>query len=530
MAKKISGVANKKKFSRFARIFFLPHHFKNAFSATAGYDEIPMHILKLVINHVAHPLSNIINHSLVHGIFPDNLKTAKVCPLFKSGDKKVISNYRPISVLTSFSKIFETIVSNRLTSYLAKHNIINTSQFGFRKHHSTYMPLIEMYEKITLAMDKNEYSIGIFIDLAKAFDTINHDILIRKLAHYGIRGIALNWFISYLHNRSQYVYLDKYSSMRKQITIGVPQGSVLGPLLFIIYINDIVVCSNLLKPLLFADDTNLFYSDKNIEHLRITVEEELDKLSTWFRINRLSLNVSKTNFILFGKKPVPAHFEITIDKLPIARVDCIKFLGVLVDSRLSWSAHIDYIATKIAKSLGAINRIKTILPRKLLITLYYSMVYPYLNYCCIVWGGACPTILSKLIILQKRAIRILSHAPSRMTHSNPLFINLSLLKFDDIYLLRTAEFMFNHFNNALPPSCSKYLPVANPVRTHDTRQLLIYRPAFARSNVRLNSISVRGPKIWNLLPLSITSSLPLSVFKRTLTAHLLSNYSNILVS
>ena len=205
-----------------------------------------------------------------------------------------------------------------------------------------------MHDKISQAMENREFSIGIFIDLAKAFDTIDHNILILKLAHYGVRGVVLNWFASYLHNRSQFVQLNNHTSACKPIVLGVPQGSVLGPLLFILYINDIVNCSHLLSPLLFADDTNLFYSNHNIDNLRITVDCELSKLSSWFSANRLSLNIAKTNYILFGNKPIPTNFKISIDNQPILRAYTVKFLGVIVDSRLSWNAHVDYICSKIA--------------------------------------------------------------------------------------------------------------------------------------------------------------------------------------
>ena len=244
-----------------------------------GFDNIPVNIMKSSISYVAEPIAAIINSSLDSGIFPDILKVAKVCPIFKNGDKSDFQNYRPISVLPSFSKIFEKVVQSRLLSYLHLNNILCSNQFGFRKNHSTYMALIELYDKISLAIDKNEYSIGIFIDLSKAFDTLDHNILLKKLYHYGIRGKAWDWFNSYLCNRKQCVCLNGIMSDYKLVTHGVPQGSILGPLLFILYINDIVNCSKYLLFILFADDTNLFFSCKDIRHLFNTVNSELDKLS-----------------------------------------------------------------------------------------------------------------------------------------------------------------------------------------------------------------------------------------------------------
>jgi hypothetical protein len=243
--------------------------FKNKWSA--GCDEIPVNILKLSIGCIAEPISKLINSSFSNGIFPDKLKVAKVCPIFKSGEKNSFSNYRPISILPSFFKIFEKAVSIRLLSFLENKQLLIDNQYGFRPKHSTYMALLQMYDKISIAADKNDYSIGIFIDLSKAFDTLTHSILIKKLEHYGIRGITLEWFKNYLFGRKQYVFLNGTSSTTSDVVCGVPQGSVLGPLLFIIYINDIINCSDIFNFILFANDTNLFYSYDNFAQLQNTV-------------------------------------------------------------------------------------------------------------------------------------------------------------------------------------------------------------------------------------------------------------------
>ena len=228
---------------------------------------------------------HIFNLSFESGVFPGAMKIAKVIPLFKGGDAEDFSNYRPVSLLSQFSKILEKLYNNRLLSLMNVNNVLFSGQFGFRENHSTALALTEMVEVITDAMDRGNYSIGVFVDLKKAFDTIDHKILIRKLAYYGIRGVASEWLCSYLTNRKQYVNYNNMNSDFLNIRCGVPQGSILGPTLFLLYVNDLGNVSNVLKTILFADDTNIFYSSDSIRELQSTVNEELKKLHLWFKVN-----------------------------------------------------------------------------------------------------------------------------------------------------------------------------------------------------------------------------------------------------
>jgi hypothetical protein len=490
-----------------------------------GFDCIPVNIMKSCISYIAEPIAVIINSSLDTGVFPDILKVAKVCPIFKSGDKSDFQNYRPISVLPSFSKIFEKVVQNRLLSYLHNNDILCKNQFGFRKKHSAYMALIDMYDKISLAIDKNESSIGIFIDLSKAFATLDHNILLKKLEHYGIRGKALDWFKSYLYNRKQCVSLNGVMSDFKSVIYGVPQGSILGPLLFILYINDIANCSVRLMFILFADDTNLFFSCKDLAHLFHNVNTELEKLSVWFRANKLSLNVKKTNYILFGLKHMPAGvtYNVSIDGQAVERVEYTKFLGVFIDEKLNWKKHIEHIASKISKGIGAMGRVRNIVPNKALLMLYYALVYPYLTYCNIVWGSACISSLTKLVSLQNRAIRLITRSPFRSS-CNPLFASLKLLKLIDIVKFQTAQFMFKVKYHLLPPSCMHYVTVSNPQRPHVTRKNPYFVLIGCRTVVRENSIHIYGPKLWDSLPRDIQDAISISSLKRIMLEFVCNSY------
>ena len=305
---------------------------------SSGHDDIDPCIVGPNLNYLAFPLSEIINCSFSSGIVPLALKIAKVSPIYKQGNKEDLKNYRPISILPYFSKILEKTMYTRLYHYVTAKNILYPYQHGFRAGHSTSMSLINIQEKITQAIENNEFSIGIFLDLAKAFDTVDHKILLSKLEIYGIRGTPLKWFTSYLSQRQQQVKCNGMLSTLKFIKYGVPQGSILGPLLFLIYINDLPNVSSILHIVLFADDTNAFTSHKSLDTLFQIANHELNKLSNWFKANRLSFNLEKTNYIIFTshRKSIPTHNQkLLIEDTPITLVRSVKFLGVYIGVRQS---------------------------------------------------------------------------------------------------------------------------------------------------------------------------------------------------
>ena len=266
---------------------------------SSGFDDIKTDIIKAVADHVAFPLTHIFNLSLSTGVVPSRLKIAQVIPIFKNGDCHDSCNYRPISVLPVFSKILERNMHKRLYNFISRFNILDNCQFGFRPNRSSYMAILKVYNIISNDLDNKKHTLGIFLDLSKAFDTINHDILLSKLTHYCIRGNAFDWFRSYLTDRSQCVSYNRCNSSFSNICRGVPQGSILGPLLFIIYMNDITMSSRFFSYILFADDTNLLASDSNLTRLINTSNGELAKVSTWLKANKLSLNIKKTTYMLF---------------------------------------------------------------------------------------------------------------------------------------------------------------------------------------------------------------------------------------
>jgi len=481
----------------------------------AGYDEISPKVIKAVAQEISQPLSDIFNISLVTGVFPDDLKTAKISPIFKSDDKLLVSNYRPISVLPIFSKILEKIMHKRLIDYLNHMNILTDKQFGFREKYSTSMALLNIIDKISDEIDKKKLSLGVFIDLSKAFDTINHKILLNKLYYYGIRGKSHDWLISYLSNRQQYVQIKSYKSSLLLITCGVPQGSILGPLLFIIYINDIVNVSTLINLIMFADDTNIFFTDSTLNGLENKTNEELNKISIWFKLNKLSLNINKTNFILFHTKSKVINYtpKIIIDNTPVAQVKETKFLGVVINESLTWNNHLKTIKQKVTKNLGIIRFIKNNLPLSVLKMLYLTLIQPYFEYCNIVWAIHKSAALNDLIICQKKAIRIITNSKWN-THTKPLFYNIRILPIDKLNDLHVACFMYRAMHNLLPwYFCSMFVPNLE-IHSHNTRIKDNIHSMHHRLNLRKHTIIIHGPTIWNNIQIDIRNSQSYFIFKR----------------
>jgi hypothetical protein len=276
------------------------------------------------------------------------------------------------------------------------------------------MAILTLMDKVIGALEKGHYTIGIFLDFSKAFDTVNHDILLSKLYKYGIRGVANNWIKDYLSNHQQFCSISNYSSRKQMISCGVPQGSILGPLLFLIYINYLPNISSKLTSLLFADDSNLFASGPNLRDLQQEFNDKLPKLSEWFRANRLSLNIAKTHVMIFSPENDPnLSATILIDGITLNIVKKTKFLGVILDNRLSWKDHALYVAQKIAKSIGILSIARQILTSKTLLQLYYCFIYSYITYCNLAWGNAPDSTLWPVLRIQKLSIRLIANISRR---------------------------------------------------------------------------------------------------------------------
>ena len=405
-------------------------------SKTTGPFSIPIKLLKIVQDYLCKPLQKLFNCSLTTGTVPDKFKLAHVIPVFKKGSQTCVSSYRPISLLSCFNRLLEKLMYKRLFNFLDNKKILFDNQFGFRTKHSTTQATLLIIDKIQRAIEERNYSCGIFLDLSKAFDSVDHSILLTKLEHYGIRGLTLDWFKSYLSNRSQIVCIGNIKSDEQIIRCGVPQGSFLGPILFLLYINDFKNSSDLFEFHLFADDSNLFFAHKSIIELEKLVNNQLSKIYTWLSCNKLSLNVDKTNFVVFSppQKKLTYYLNLCINDIPIDCKNNVNYLGIKLDSHLTFKPHVHYITKKIKRSIGILSKLSHYVNSKILIQLYYSLIYPYLTYGISVWGNTYITTLKPLYMLQKRAVRIITFSAFD-EHSSPLFKQLAILRLTDLVTL-----------------------------------------------------------------------------------------------
>ena len=495
-----------------------------------GLYSCPTRLMKCASDVLSHLLAEIFNSSVLLETYPAKLKMSKIIPIFKADDETEPNNYRPISLLSNFNRIFEKLMYKRMKAFINEEDILYRSQYGFREEHSTQHAIIDIVNTIQSNMDKGLFSCGVFIDLKKAFDTVDHAILLDKLNHYGFRGIINNWFSSYLQNRTQTTLAGPHISERTLTTCGVPQGSVLGPLLFLLYINDIYTCSKVLNFYLFADDSNILYADKNLKSLEQKVNAELNKLYVWLTSNKLNLNIKKSNFVIFRPYQKSLSFQPKIrifdnEKNMNISLDCknyVKYLGILIDSNLSWKIHIEYIALKISKIVGLIAKLRHFVPLHTLLNIYQSLISPYITYGLSVWGQACKSHLNKILTLQKRALRFMYFA-KKNEHTIPLFINAKLLPLNFLYYKTLSELMHDVSTASAPINICNLFTKTSRVHSYNTRSSTsdnFYIKA-SRLEIQKNAFSRIGAKLWNEIPSSLRG-LPKKLFKLRIKNKLLS--------
>ena len=446
--------------------------------SSSGHDGISNKLLKLLKIELSKSLTLIINQMITTGIFPDSFKISKITPLFKKGDVSMLSNYRPISLLPTISKIFERILYNQLYDYFNSNNLLAEEQYGFRTNHSTEYAAVKLVDNVSKEMELGNTPTALYIDLSKAFDTLSFDILLYKLNYYGIKDNAFKLLKNYLTNRRQYVVYNSQNSETLDISTGVPQGSILGPLFFSICINDLITVSNKLKFIMYADDTTIYFNLEDFDpyNLERDINNELEKITLWLKLNKLSLNVQKTKLMIFHRRQKQINeLNISINGTDIERVESFNFLGLHIHESLSWRTHTDIVRNKISKVVGILYRLNNIFPKYILQTLYNSLIMSYINYGLLLWGVESHRIEP----LQKKAIRLITNS-NYSAHTTPLFIELGLLKVQDMFKLKLLKFYYKLSYDLLPSYFQTYRHVIEREPTRDLRQHCIHPPLIRR--------------------------------------------------
>lgn len=478
-------------------------------SAT-GVDGISTKALKYACEKIAEPLAHLINECFKQGHFPSIFKIASVLPIFKKGDELDSGNYRPISILCVLSKVLERLIFNRISSFLIKYKIITTNQHGFQQSKSVETATFQLLQFVYDEVDKKNHVVGLFFDLSKAFDTLNVDFVVYKLQRLGIRGLALNLIKSFLTDRKLHVKIYGTISENYEVDQGVPQGSVLGPLLFLLFVNDLPAIMLEGLVVMFADDTSMLLAARDPVELRDKIKRILQSYQDWCHSNTLILNIDKTQCVYFSQRRSPS--EGLIEVIPTENFSAtVKFLGTMIDNGLCWEEQIKYVCKKINYAYFALRQLKSIFDTKSLLNVYYALAYSHLSYSIVAWGAA--SNINRVFILQKRLIRLLFDIAPRDS-CKPYFINNKILTIHSIYILNTIKLVKKNLN---------MFPTNSDNHSYSTRQGHLLKVKNHNTTLYKKSPYHAGIKMYNKLPPEIKSINSLNKFTTCLKNFLATN-------
>jgi len=518
-------------------------------------------LIQKVATEISHPFTHVYNLSIRNGVFPHSLKISKCTPIFKNGDKLDTNNYRGISLVNVFSKVFEKLISDRLVSFLSENGFFNPLQFGFLKGRSTSQAILQVINNITSAINEREYVLAIFLDIRKAFDSVDHEILLAKLENAGVRGRALLWFRSFISNRSQRVKIgNTLSSNLLSLAIGVLQGSILGVILFLLFINDIQGAALQLLKIFFADDITALISSSNLIDLINNANIQLKSLVQWYSASRLSIHPLKSKAILFKDNysvnidlspqngglylPVFLDFntsnpsaedlalnlltDITkikpLNLIPNNDESFVKSLGILLDSKLKFTEHVSGLHGKMARAIFSINQIKNFLGKDLLKNVYYAHFHSHLNFISTLLSCISSKQFKSLAALQRRVIRILAGAAYN-ADTIELFYDLNILPLEQLIIYNISCIMYDYNYGNLPESF-----IGTWIRNNEYHN--IDRELRNANDLRIQPINflyladhplINFPKVWNSLSNDLKTTAPKGAFKSKLKSFLFQN-------
>ena len=470
-----------------------------------GLDKITLNFIIDCLPSIIQPITDIINSSLTQGIFPKAWKIAEIIPIPKTDEAEPASNNRPISLLPILSKICERVVHQQFTNYLTINKLLSTHQNGNKRYHSTETLGLQITDDILNAMDRKEITAMILLDLSKAYDSISHPLLVAKLKSIGVSGITLDWFISYLSDREQQVRIESDLSEPLPVKYGVPQGSILGPLLFNIYTNELSSATTNASVKSYVDDTKLYLSFplKELNDGLVRLKEDLNKVTGWCSTNQLLINPDKTQFILFGVNQLLRHVPLNVelpflDKI-LKPAGHVKDLGITLDQSLSYSSHINETVSSCHFKLSQIRRVKHLLDKATLELVIQSLVLSKLLYCSTVWSSTSRQNIQKLQHIQNFAARIITGEP-KFCHITPILHNLCWIPIPEIIYLREAVMTYKCINNLVPEYLSSNLDSCRiKNKAYNTRSKDELRPPKCRIKNTERTFIFRACKLWNSL-------------------------------
>lgn len=484
-------------------------------SSSSDIFEMSPSVIRQVALPLCVPLTQLFNNSVLQGKVPSDMKLSKVIPIFKKGSRSSPQQYRPISILPTISKVFERLIHVRLTDFLLKNSVLSDTQFGFVPSKCTTDAISQFSKHVFSQLNNHNYVSGIFCDLSRAFDTVNHLTLLNKLEHYGIRGSPLEWFRSYLCSRYQRVQvtnsLGTAHSEFLEVSRGVPQGSILGPLLFVLYMNDLYSCVPEARVIQYADDTSLVVHAKSPISLGIQLNSVFKKINSWFVSNGLYLNVEKTSILHFRTQNGKINFGVSLDEVDIIEANSVCFLGVHMDVRFSWKQHIDNLCSKLNCILFSLRCLKNVLDSDTLKIVYHGYFSSVMSYGVMSWGTASTFHVQRVFKLQKRAIRLMFGLGGRES-CREVFLRERILTLPSVFIYSVSIFTFKHIQDFSTPS--------HLYPTRNKNNLVLPQH---QTNMFRKSIDYLGPVIYNRLPDYIKASPSLQSIKNRLKDFLIEN-------
>jgi len=492
---------------------------------STGLDGLSSKILKLSAPVIANPLTSIFNRSISTGNFPTLWKTARITPVHKSGSHSDKNNYRPISILCIVSKLLERHIHKCISAYISTYNLLYTAQSGFRTNHSCETALAKLIDTCLNNIENGLLNGLVFVDFRKAFDMINIDILLAKLELYHFDSTLLKWMHSYLAGRSHCVRVKDQISSLTPISSGVPQGSILGPLLFILFVNDLPLCTNL-EIDMYADDSTLHTSGNSTNELDRNLSSAMHDVHLWCSSNDMVVNESKTKCMTIctyqkAAKIGSIDLQVQHNGTLFENVDSEKLLGVTIDKHLSWKIHIDNIASSLSKNIALLRRIKAYLPLNIRLLYYKTFFQPMIDYCSIIWGQS--SHIPRIHKLQKIILRLI-YDKSKYTSSGPLFEESNVLPIEYRVMFMIATMVYKSLNGLTPAYISDmFKPLSSVFKrtTRNSSKHYLWVPTKYKLSITRKGLPYSGATIYNTLPEDIKTVKSIKLFKHKLHKYFL---------